>query len=130
MKLCPRGAIVTFGVLSLAVVTVGCGEESDEDLVAETAAVSACSIPSFVSSDPKPDGWASQNGGTTGGGSASPKVVNTLSQFNSAAGGTGAAVIYVSGKLGQGTATIGSNKTIIGCSGTTPTLSGHVELKG
>ena len=39
-------------------------------------------------------------------------------------------MIHVSGKLAQGTVTIGSNKTIVGCSGSTPTLSGHVELKG
>jgi pectate lyase len=57
-------------------------------------------------------------------------VVTTLAQFNTAAKGTTAAVIFVSGNLGQGTATIGSNKTIVGCSGTTPTLSGHVGLKG
>jgi pectate lyase len=35
----------------------------------------------------------------------------------------------VNGVLAQGTATIGSNKTIIGCSGS-GTLKGHVELKG
>jgi pectate lyase len=87
-----------------------------------------CSIPSFVSAQPSPIGWAALNGGTTGGGNATPVVVTTLSAFNSAANGTTAAVIYVKGNLGQGTATIGSNKTIIGCSGTTPTLSGHVGL--
>src|SRR5436305_103881 len=85
-----------------------------------------CSIPSFVSAQPSPIGWASLNGGTTGGGNATPVVVTTLSAFNTAAKGTTAAVIYVKGNLGQGTATIGSNKTIVGCSGTTPTLSGHV----
>jgi len=88
--------------------------------------VSGCSLPSFISAQPSPIGWASLNGGTTGGGNATPVVVSTLSAFNTAAKGTTAAVIYVKGNLGQGTATIGSNKTIIGCSGTTPTLSGHV----
>jgi len=90
--------------------------------------VSGCSIPSFVSAQPSPIGWASLNGGTTGGGNATPVVVTTLSAFNTAAKGTTAAVIYVKGNLGQGTATIGSNKTIIGCSGSNPTLSGHVGL--
>jgi pectate lyase len=89
-----------------------------------------CSVPSFISGTPSPIGWASENGGTKGGGSASSTVVTTLSAFNSAASGSTARVIFVSGKLAQGTATIGSNKTIIGCSGTTPTLNGHVELKG
>ncbi|HEX3480815.1 MAG TPA: hypothetical protein VHT91_37625 [Kofleriaceae bacterium] len=70
------------------------------------------------------------NGNTTGGGAAAGQLVTTLSQFNTAAKGTTAAVIFVSGNLGQGTATIGSNKTIIGCSGTNPTLSGHVSVKG
>jgi len=89
-------------------------------------AVAGCTIPSYVSATPQPVGWASLNGGTTGGGSATPVVVTTLSAFNTAAKGTTAAVIYVKGNLGQGTATIGSNKTIIGCSGSNPTLGGHV----
>ena len=80
-----------------------CGEEeTDPGIETDVAAITACTIPAFVAANPRADGWASQNGGTTGGGSASPKVVTTLSAFNSAAGGTGAAVIYVSGKLGQG----------------------------
>ena len=87
-----------------------------------------CTIPSFVAATPSPIGWASLNGGTNGGGNATPVVVTTLAQFNTAAKGTTSAVIYVSGKLAQGTATIGSNKTIIGCSGTNPTLSGHLGL--
>ncbi len=93
-----------------------------------SGSVSGCSIPSYVSSQPSPVGWAALNGGTTGGGNATPVVVTTLSAFNTAAKGTTAAVIYVNGKLAQGTATIGSNKTIIGCSGSNPTLSGHVGL--
>ena len=36
----------------------------------------------------------------------------------------------MNGKLAQGTATIGSNKTILGCSGSNPTLSGHVGMSG
>jgi len=89
-------------------------------------AVSGCTIPSYISATPNPVGWASLNGGTTGGGSATPVVVTTLSAFKTAAQGTTAAVIYVKGKLEQGSASIGSNKTIIGCSGSNPTLSGHV----
>jgi pectate lyase len=93
-------------------------------------AIAGCTIPAYVAATPKPLGWASLNGGTNGGSSATPVVVTTLAQFNTAAKGTIAAVIYVKGKLEQGTATIGSNKTIIGCSGTTPTLSGHVGMSG
>src|SRR5215471_14577776 len=111
-----------------AVILAGCGDpdESDDTLV---EAATSCSVPGFISGSPTPAGFASLNGNTTGGGSATPQVVTTLSQFNTAAGGTNAAVIFVSGKLGQGTAKIGSNKTIVGCSGTNPTLSGHVDVK-
>src|SRR5262249_60833392 len=95
----------------------------------EVQAATSCTVPGFISGSPTPVGFASLNGNTTGGGSATPQVVTTLSQFNTAAKGTNAAVIFVSGNLGQGTATIGSNKTIVGCSGTNPTLGGHVDVK-
>jgi pectate lyase len=101
------------------------------DGVAESQVVAAatpCSVPSFIAGAPSPAGFASLNGGTTGGGAATGQLVTTLAQLNTAAKGTTAAVIFVSGDLGQGTATIGSNKTIIGCSGTNPTLRGHVGL--
>jgi pectate lyase len=93
-------------------------------------AATPCAVPSFIAGAPAPAGWASRNGGTTGGGAGAQLLVTTLAQFNTAAAGTNAAVIFVSGALAQGTATIGSNKTIIGCSGTNPTLRGHVGMKG
>jgi pectate lyase len=93
-------------------------------------AIAGCSIPSFVAATPSPIGWASLNGGTTGGGKATPMVVTTLAQLVDAAKGTDAAVIYVKGKLAQGTVTIGSNKTIVGCSGTNPAIQGHVAMSG
>jgi len=76
-------------------------------------------------------GWASVSGGgvdtTTGGGSATPVVVTNLSDFNAAATGTGAAVIWVKGTI-TGSVKIGSNKTIAGvCGGA---LHGHVEVNG
>ena len=46
--------------------------------------------------DAAPIGWATMSGGTTGGGSATPTTVTTLSQLNTAAGGSNAAVIHVS----------------------------------
>jgi pectate lyase len=121
-------------------VTVSCGiaETGDDDdgldtpdTIDEAEVVSAatpCAVPSFISSNPAPIGFASLGGNTTGGGSAAPRLVTTLAQLNSAAAGTGAAVIFVSGRMAQGTVTIGSNKTIIGCSGTSPTLNGRVTL--
>jgi pectate lyase len=52
--------------------------------------------------------------GTTGGGSATPVVVTTASEFTSNIGGTTARVIHVMGSF-SGSFGIGSNKTIIGC---------------
>jgi pectate lyase len=77
-------------------------------------------------------GWASVSGGgvttTTGGGNATPVTVTTLSEFQSAVGGSTAAVVYVKGKLAAGKTIIGSNKTIAGICGAE--LHGHLELSG
>jgi pectate lyase len=117
-------------VVFAAVATGSCGVSDELDESDTEQAATPCTVPSFISGEPAPVGFASLNGGTSGGGAATGQLVTTLSQFNTAAKGTTAAVIFVRGNLGQGTATIGSNKTIIGCSGTGPTLSGHVGLKG
>ncbi len=106
----------------------GCGISDEPEDGQDVEALTACTVPGFISGAPAPVGFASLGGGTTGGGAATPQVVTTLAQFNTAAAGTAAAVIFVSGVLAQGTATIGSNKTIVGCSGTNPTLRGHVGL--
>jgi pectate lyase len=75
-----------------------------------------CDVPDFIFSQPTADGWASQNGGTTGGGNATPVLVTTLAQLQSEVSGTTAKVIYVEGDLSPGKIPFGSNKTIIGCS--------------
>jgi len=75
----------------------------------------------------KPIGWATRDGRTggavsvTGGGTATPVVVNTFADLKSAATGTTAKVIYIDGTLGAGWSgtsgdrlEIGSNKTIVG----------------
>jgi pectate lyase len=66
-------------------------------------------------------GWASVNSmnqnGTTGGGTATPRVVTSLSAFEAAVGGTAAAVIYLNAVLPNGSVAIGSNKTIVGVCG-------------
>lgn len=67
-----------------------------------------------------PVGWATQNGGTTGGGTAAPITVSTLSELQAQASSTGAKVIYVSGSMGSGVSTrvkVTANKTIIGLPG-------------
>jgi uncharacterized repeat protein (TIGR02543 family) len=75
-------------------------------------------------------GWATQNGGTTGGGSATPITVSTLADLQTQASSTGAKVIYVSGTMGSGVGTrvtVAANKTIIGLPGAT--LFGGFDIK-
>jgi pectate lyase len=75
--------------------------------------------------DTAPIGWASQSGGTTGGGGATPIVVTSLAQLNGAAAGSRSAVIHVSGKIG-GIVNVGSNKTILGLCGAE--IDGSVDM--
>lgn len=77
--------------------------------------------------DAAPIGWATVSGSTTGGGNTAPTTVTTLSQLNSAASGSNAAVIHVSGKL-SGIVTVGSNKTILGLCGAE--IDGSVDMTG
>ena len=77
-----------------------------------------------------PIGWASTNdlgqNGTTGGADAAPMVVTTLAALQSAASGTAARVIRISGSI-SGTVAVGSNKTIIGEAGAVFTGSLSLE---
>jgi len=78
-----------------------------------------------------PRGWCTQNGGTTGGGSATPQTVTTLSALTTAANGSGSRVIYVSGTMGAGEGTrvrVSSNTTIIGMPGAK--LYGGFDVRG
>lgn len=75
---------------------------------------------SFSQDQCAPVGWATQNGGTTGGGNVAPVTVITLSALQSQASSSGAKVIYVSGTMGAGVGTrvnVAANKTIIGMPG-------------
>ncbi|WP_442934122.1 pectate lyase family protein [Micromonospora sp. CPCC 205561] len=64
-------------------------------------------------------GWATQNGGTTGG-SGSPVTVTSASALTSAVGSSSAAVIRVSGTIScSGMLRVRSNKTILGNPGAT-----------
>ncbi len=77
-----------------------------------------------------PVGWATQNGGTTGGGTATPITVTTLADLQSQANSTGAKVIYVSGTVGVDVTTrvvVAANKTIIGLPGAK--LIGGFDIK-
>ncbi|SDF78592.1 pectate lyase [Lentzea fradiae] len=70
-------------------------------------------------------GWATQAGGTTGGGNATPITVTTASAFTDAAKASGAAVIRVSGTISLPSMTkIASDKTIEGV-GSGSTITGQ-----
>ncbi|WDZ87582.1 pectate lyase family protein [Micromonospora cathayae] len=65
-------------------------------------------------------GWATQNGGTSGGGNAPTTTVTSASALTTALGSTSAAVIRVSGTIScSGMLRVRSNKTILGNSGAT-----------
>jgi pectate lyase len=95
----------------------------------QRSGIEGCSLPSFIDTQSSPIGWASQGSGTTGGGEVAPILVTTLADLSNVVKGVNAAVVYVKGNLAQGTLTIGSNKTIIGCS-EGGTINGHVQLSG
>ena len=77
-----------------------------------------------------PDGYATQNGGTTGGGNASPITVSTASAFQSAVSGSTPAVVVVNGRLNVGNVTIGSNKTVVGANNSSGLYGGTIRLTG
>ncbi len=76
---------------------------------------------------PKQVGWASEAGGTQGGGDLAPTVVSSTSAFAAAVAGSAARVVHVNGSL-SGTFNIGSNKTIVGVCGAE--LHGSVRING
>jgi len=86
-----------------------------------------CDVPGYIFSDPAPIGWASQGGGTTGGGAATPVLVTSLSQFQDEVEDDTAKVLYVQGTFDPTDISIGSNKTIIGCSSGAH-IQGHIGI--
>jgi pectate lyase len=72
-------------------------------------------------------GWASEAGGTTGGGAAAPSTMTSFSALKSAVTGDKPATLWIKGSL-SGDLSIGSNKTLIGLCGAE--LHGHVEISG
>lgn len=91
-----------------------------------TGIASAAPIPVAV-----PDGYATQNGGTTGGGSAAPVTVATAEEFRAAVKGDKPAVIIVKGRLELGgNVSIGSNKTIIGADTNSGFGGGSIGING
>lgn len=86
-----------------------------------------------VSSNPGvavPDGYATRNGGTTGGGDAAPITVSTASAFRSAVDNNTPAVIVVDGRLDVGSVDIGSNKSIMGADTNSGLYGGTIGVEG
>lgn len=92
--------------------------------------LSAC-ILSFITNSRSiamPVGFASLNGGTTGGGNGPTVTATTASQFRNFAQQSGPLTIMVDGSLDIGGTDIASNKTILGV-GSTSALIGSLEIK-
>ncbi|KAH8666594.1 family 1 polysaccharide lyase [Xylariales sp. PMI_506] len=67
-------------------------------------------------------GYCTQNGGTTGGTGGTTTTVSTLAQFTAAVGSSSPAVVVLSGALsGAAKVSVGSDKTIIGKTGSSLT---------
>ena len=75
-----------------------------------------------------PVGFASLNGGTTGGGSGPTVTATTANEFRAFAGQSGPLNIMVDGTLDIGGTDIASDKTILGI-GSTSALIGSLEIK-
>jgi len=75
-------------------------------------------------------GYATLNGGTTGGGSAAPVTVTTCAALKTAVTGTTPAVVKISGSIsGCGVIDIGSNKSILGIGSNAALLTSGFRIK-
>ncbi|RGP69577.1 pectate lyase [Fusarium sporotrichioides] len=75
-----------------------------------------------AANDPCNIGYCTQNGGTTGGGNAAQVTVKTLSELTAAAIADGPSVVLVQGSIsGAAKVQVGSDKTIIGKTGSSLT---------
>ena len=72
-------------------------------------------------------GWASEGGGTTGGGDQAPRVVTTASDLENALEGDEAKVIHLKGNV-EGSFAVGSNTTLVGVCGAE--IHGHIGISG
>lgn len=75
-------------------------------------------------------GYATLNGGTTGGGSATPTTVTDCAGLKAAVTGTTAAVVKISGSIsGCDVIDIGSNKSILGVGSNAGLLTSGFRIK-
>jgi pectate lyase len=76
-------------------------------------------------------GYATQNGGTTGGKGGSTTTVKSFAELSSAVSGDKAAIVIVDGALsGSGTIKVGSNKSIIGKNSGASLTGAGIVIKG
>jgi len=87
------------------------------------------SFPVMMTATPTVNGYASLNGGTTGGYGGEIVIVKTKDEFRNAISGTTTRIVYVDGTIEIGYATVGSNKSIIGLGLTAKTI-GTIRLEG
>lgn len=98
---------LALAALAAAVPTPTVDENSTPALVKRASITEACNI-----------GYASTNGGTTGGHGGSTTTVSTLAQFTEAADSDTKRVIYVKGTIkGNARIKVKSDKTIVGAFG-------------
>jgi len=82
----------------------------------------------FTKTD-KPEGWASQNGGTTGGTGGTEVTVSTMADLQTQAKSSGKKIILVNKGTYTGALTVTSDKTILGKEPGV-TIQGNVKISG
>jgi pectate lyase len=113
------GAAATAGLL-LAVTAMAGADTTDRAVSGESAGTFAAELV----------GWATQNGGTTGGVGGETVRVSDVAAFADAVSGTDARVVEVSGTLAlPGMTRVGSNKTILGVGADATITGGGLSLR-
>ena len=130
---CPSGQMSCSNVcVNLQTSATNCGSCGNACASGQTCTNGACMGGGNANTCPLTNaliGFATQGGGTTGGGTGTPVNVTSAGDLNSQASGTTARVIQVSGTI-SGDITIGSNKTVIGACGGQATIRGSVRIDG
>lgn len=111
-----------WSTLLLALISIGCGTNNDQIIENNNEAAKATMETAKVGDCAAVPGWASQNGGTTGGGTASETTVSTYAALKSAIENTSVKVIKVTGTItfplaGRISFQDQTGKTIYGTSG-------------
>lgn len=115
-------SIVSSSAVEIAPASSSAIESSVKSAPASSSVVASSSVAAVErpATTTGPVGYASLNGGTTGGEGGSTTTVSSFSEFTAAAEAEGAAVIYISGSIsGDEQVRPTSDKSIIGLSGAT-----------